>query len=330
MNWEREPLWAKAKLFFDRAFEERREDPLFGLWCSLGLELLARAAVASVNPALLADPDPDQKNLLYALKLTSDSSSTKSLTTARVLNLCRFLFPKFTEDDRKVAVALANRRNEELHSGGAGFTTYPVGEWLVGFYRASWALTDSMGETLESLFGKAEAGVANEVLSQNEAAVKSRVLKLIAEFTKLFAAKTPEEQEKASQLAKVEGEQLSHKRHHRVTCPACKSVATVQGDAFGPEKVIHGDGEIVVRQAVSPRLFSCPACGLKLQGYAELGVAGVGAHYTRASTFSPDEYYGLINPDDTESLAPYLEGYMERHMDKYVADLHADTEYDND
>jgi hypothetical protein len=326
MNWEREPLWAKAKLFFERAFEERREDPQFGLWCSLGLELLARAAVASVSPALLADPDPEQRNLLYALKLTSDSSSTKSLATARVLNLCRFLFPKFSEDDRKIAVALANRRNEELHSGGTGFTTYPVGEWLVGFYRACWALTDSMGETLESLLGKAEAVVANEVLSENEAAVKSKVLKLIAEFAKLFAAKTPEEQEKASQLATLEGEQLSHKRHHRVTCPACKSVATVQGEAFGPEKVIHEDGEIVVHQAVSPRLFSCPACGLKLQGYAELGVAGVGGHYTRTSTFSPDDYYGLINPDDEDSLTPYLE----RHMDKYLADLAADADYDND
>jgi hypothetical protein len=155
-----------------------------------------------------------------------------------------------------------------------------------------------MGETLESLFGKTEADVANEVLSENEAAVKSNVLKLIAEFAKLFAAKTPEEQEKASQLATREGEQLSHKRNHRVTCPACKSVATVRGEAFGPEKVIHEDGG----------------------AWARFRLAG---HYKRTSTFSPDDYYGLINPDDVDSLRPYLE----RHMDKYLADL---ANYDND
>ena len=39
MSWEREPLLTKAKLFFERAFNESRDEPLFGLWCSLGLEL---------------------------------------------------------------------------------------------------------------------------------------------------------------------------------------------------------------------------------------------------------------------------------------------------
>ena len=35
MSWERDPLWAKAKLFFERAFEESPEDSLFGLWASM-------------------------------------------------------------------------------------------------------------------------------------------------------------------------------------------------------------------------------------------------------------------------------------------------------
>ena len=176
MSWEKEPQWAKARLFFERAFEEPREDPLFGLWCSLGLELLARAAIASVNPALLAEPDPDHKNVLQALNLVPAGGPRKSLGIARVLNLCRTVFPKFSEDDRKVALALANRRNDELHSGASAFTEYPPNEWLVSFYHACGSLTDSMGETLESLFGKPEADLATEVLSQNQSAVKSKVM----------------------------------------------------------------------------------------------------------------------------------------------------------
>src|ERR1700733_8056848 len=39
MSWERDPLWAKARLYFEHAFREPRDDPRFGLWCSLGLEL---------------------------------------------------------------------------------------------------------------------------------------------------------------------------------------------------------------------------------------------------------------------------------------------------
>ena len=50
MSWERDPLWAKARLFFQHAFNTQRDDPTFGLWCSLGLELLARAALAVREP----------------------------------------------------------------------------------------------------------------------------------------------------------------------------------------------------------------------------------------------------------------------------------------
>ena len=321
MSWEKEPQWAKARLFFERAFEEPREDPLFGLWCSLGLELLARAAIASVNPALLAEPDPDHKNVLQALNLVPAGGPRKSLGIARVLNLCRTVFPKFSEDDRKVALALANRRNDELHSGASAFTEYPPNEWLVSFYHACGSLTDSMGETLESLFGKPEADLATEVLSQNQSAVKSKVMQLIADHAKLFSAKSPEQQRLATESAKIEGEQLSRKRHHRVTCPACASVATVQGEPFGPEKVLHEDGLIRVRQAVSPRLFSCPACGLKLQGYAELDVAEIGGQYSRTTDFSPDDYYGLIDPKNFDP-SPYVE--------KYLEGLREEAEYDND
>ena len=67
MSWERDPLWAKARLFFGRAFDEPRDDPRFGLWCSLGLELLARAALASISPTLLAAPENTHRYLLHAL-----------------------------------------------------------------------------------------------------------------------------------------------------------------------------------------------------------------------------------------------------------------------
>jgi predicted RNA-binding Zn-ribbon protein involved in translation (DUF1610 family) len=178
-----------------------------------------------------------------------------------------------------------------------------------------------MGETLESLFGKAEADVANEALSHNQAEVKSKVMQLIADHAKLFSAKSPEDRRLAAESARIVGEGLSHKRYHRITCPACGSVATVQGEPFGPEKVLHEDGSILVRQAVSPRLFSCPACGLKLQGSAELDVAGVGGQYTRTTDFSPDDYYGLIDPENFDP-SPYIE--------KYLESVREEAEYDNE
>src|ERR1017187_2516028 len=99
MIWERDPLVAKSKLFFERAFEEPAESPLFGLWCSLGLELLARAAVASISPTLLAEPDRDHRHLLHALNRGNDKSAPQSINTNQVFTLCQMLFQQFTKDD---------------------------------------------------------------------------------------------------------------------------------------------------------------------------------------------------------------------------------------
>lgn len=79
MIWERDPLWAKAKLFLERAFEQPADDPQYGLWCSLGLELLARAAVASVSPTLLAEPEQNHQYLLHALGVGPKMGSPVSI-----------------------------------------------------------------------------------------------------------------------------------------------------------------------------------------------------------------------------------------------------------
>src|SRR5580692_11097907 len=79
VSWERDPLWAKSRLYFERAFAESREDPRFGLWCSLGLELLARAALASISPTLLAESDREHKFQLHALNRGSETVPRRSI-----------------------------------------------------------------------------------------------------------------------------------------------------------------------------------------------------------------------------------------------------------
>jgi len=317
MSWERDPLWAKARLFFERAFDQSRDDAAFGLWCSLGLELLARAALASISPTLLAEPDREHKYLLHALGRGSERTPRKSIGAAQVLSLCNTLFPEFTKEDLTAALAVVNRRNEELHSGAAAFDSYTPNQWLTGLYKACNALTSAMSETLEDLFGEEEAGVANRILAEDRTNTTDRVQKRIASHRSVFETTPPAEQQGAKQQAEAEAEGLAFQGHHRVTCPACGAVATVQGQAFGKEHMSDEDGEIVVRQAVSPTSFLCEACGLKLDGYAELEIAGLGGHYTRRTSCSPDEYYGLIHPDD-----------LPEHIEKYLADQM--QEYDNE
>ena len=308
MSWEREHLWIKAVLFLQRAAGEDRESATFGLWASLGLELLARAAVAKTSSALLADPDKEQKNLLHALGVTS-SNAPKSISTIQVLSLCRILVPGFTEEEFKSSSSLLNRRNEELHTGAAAFETFPTQTWLAGFYRSCKILAEHQGESLASLLGTDEAQVALEMLGKVEASVLGKVKSSIAAHAKVFEEKDTEDRLKLSADAQVESNNLSHRGHHRVECPACKSVATVQGTTYGGERIEHKNDLIIVRENVIPTRFQCRACGLKLDGYQELVAAGVGDHFTHRVEYSPPDYYELIDPNDHETMSRYAEDH---------------------
>jgi hypothetical protein len=317
MSWDRDPLWAKARLFFQNAFNTRRDDPQFGLLCSFGLELLARSAVASVSPVLLALPDNEHKNLLHVVHKESQLPFPQSISVTLVFKLCKRMFADFSEDDNTIALALLNRRNAELHSGAAAFEEYKSSQWLAGFYHACRSLTAVLKVSLTDLFGEQEAKLAEEMLAENRDNIKREVLSAIAAHKRVFDAKQPAEQEAAKLEAEELGQTLSTQRHHRVKCPACGCTATVQGRLFGKEHVTHEEnGDIIVRQAVIPTDFSCIACGLKLLSYAQLETAGLGDHYTRKTTYSPEEYYGLINPDD-----------IDEYLEERAGDL---REYDNE
>lgn len=302
MSWERDPLWAKARLFFEHALSHDRDDARFGLWCAFGLELLARAAVSSISPALLAEPDREHKNLLHALGRGNPKVGAQSISSSQVFRLCEMLFPAFTANHTTSAVALINRRNAELHTGQSAFDEYTTQQWVPGFYACCKVLAEAMEESLGSLLGETEATEATAVLTVVEKEVRERIRERIAHYKGVFADRPEAERQMARANAEAESERLAHARHHRTRCPACTSTATLQGDALGPSKIEDQDGEIVVRQAVAPRRFACTACGLKLEGYAELATAGLGNQYTRTTRYSPDEYYQLISPDDHAEL----------------------------
>lgn len=306
MSWDRDALWNKAVLFMRRASAEDRDGQEFGLWAAMGLELLARAAVSKTSPALLAEPDKDQKNLLHAFG-AGVGGAPKSISVTQVISLCRVLIPEFTDDEFKAANALFSRRNEEVHTGSAAFSTFQTQNWLPGFYRCCKILSEHQGESLESLLGNEEALIASETLGKVEADVVARVKSQISAHAKVFESKEQVEQDSLAADATKMGDSLSYKGYHRVVCPACKSVATVQGTVHGGERIEHKDGAIVVRQNVVPTRFSCPACGLKLTGYPELHAAGVGDHFTHRSEYSPDQYYNLIDPNDPDELDRFAE-----------------------
>jgi hypothetical protein len=309
MSWECKPLWTKACLFFEKAFKENYDDPAFSLWCAMGLELLSRSSIAKFSPTLLAEPDRDHKHLLQALNLGSANTTGKSIAMTQVLSLCQKLIPDFTEEQVKLALAVTARRNEELHSGEAAFVQYPTHHWRVGFYKCCKILAESQGESLQALFGSEEGLAAEEILTQMEEKVLKETKDLIALHKKDFDSKGDEDKLQLAVDAESRGEILSHQKHHRVNCPACACIATIQGDAYGLERVQPTDDKIIVRQSVKPTKFWCKACDLKLIGYGALFSAGVAEDFNHTISYTPEEYYGLINPDDVSAIRSVAEDH---------------------
>lgn len=306
MTWDRDPLWAKARLFMERAFGQDLESDTFGLWAAMGLEVLARSAIAKVSPLLLADPDKEQRNILHGLGYGS-GAGPKSIPTVQVLMLCRTLLPEFTEDEFKAAFSIVARRNDELHTGTAAFHEYGTQHWLPGFYRCCKVLSEFQGESLNALFGNDEAAAAEQSLQRAEESVLGSVRTKIAAHKRVFEAKDVGDREDLSTTSAQKADALSHSGHHRVQCPACGSSATVQGDVYGGERVEHNERSIIVRRSVVPTRFACMACDLKLAGYGELHAAGVADHFTRRQEYSPEEYYGLVDPSDYEALNDHMQ-----------------------
>jgi hypothetical protein len=309
MAWTQESLWTKARLFAERAFDQQDNTDHFGLWAALALELLARSSLASVSPALLAEPDPNHANLLHALGRGTASHSAKSVGTTQVLELCRKLFSgSITQDDVTNARALINRRNEELHTGAAAFSEYPTDKWLVGFHRICKALCEAQGRTLADFYGADEAAKASDMINEATEETKGRIKSLIASHRKVFEQKSPDERD----VAKNAAEKLAHEAHwqgkHKVTCPACSSAGCVVGENYGRESVALEHDAVAIKQPMIPRSFRCLACGLHLRNFGELDAAGLGGRYISTSYDSVAGHFGLEDPSDRDEYEmPYMD-----------------------
>lgn len=310
MNWSKDALFSKAKLYFEKAEDEERDSTFFGMYYAFGLELLARAALADISPTLLAEPNQTQSNLLYALGLKDVSCKPKSIMTNRVIALCSELIEDFDTDLEKIATLMTERRNEELHTGSGGFAEYNIDNWIAGFYKVCQVLTASMGESLDTLFGRETAKEATEIILQDTEKVKKEVLDKISARKKTYdedLKNSPDEVAATIARAKRIVEEKTHNGYHHVDCPCCGNVALIYGkERMSSHDVIDND-EVVVRKDVTASFFQCDVCKLRLSSYAELKSANLPLHYTNTYHYDPTEYFDI----DIDSMleADYFEGY---------------------
>lgn len=289
--WSQSQLLAKAQRYAEEMNRYQRDDWRFGLWASFTLEILARAALAHVSPALLAETGRETwDNLYYALGHVPKTARfiPKSVDASVVFARLKEILPDFDNRLTGVAGSQLARRNEDLHSGGTPFDDVPPGSWLPLYYEACSVLMKSMGGTLSDLIGEADAKAANEMISAAKDESAKAVNKSVGAHKTVWEDRTEEDREKLASQAAV---WATKQDGHRVKCPACNCDALVTGSPIAPPSRQLEDDEIVEKQQTLPSRFECVACGLKISGLPQLHACGLGNPYTSTTRYSAYDYY---------------------------------------
>ncbi|RFB84795.1 hypothetical protein B5K11_32160 [Rhizobium leguminosarum bv. trifolii] len=293
-NWDAEALFLKAQRYAER-MKDSSDEWERALWSSLSLELLGRAALSNVSPALLADADKNWTNLYHALGFEPNEgkSAPKSIPVTEVFKRLAGIYPEtFISENHSFCVVHTGRRNSELHSGEAVFEGIASSSWQPQFYAACTALLATMDLTLRDFIDGSEAEVAERLIAAAADKSAQAALADVAAHHKEWLALGDDERTSLADSAKV---WATRQTGHRVNCPACSSVALVQGEAITPA-VVKLDAEqslVVETQDYLPSQFECVACRLKIHSLSRLAAVdnNLANRFKKMRTYDAAEYY---------------------------------------
>lgn len=292
-SWDAEALYAKAERYIERMLEEDSDGWEHALWSSLALELLARAALSNITPALLAETgEKNWQHLFHSLGFTPTESkfSPRSIGVGEVLKRLRELLPEFNNELEAFCVVHTGRRNAELHSGVLAFDGVPSSAWHPKFYRSCGVLLKSMGYELKEFVGDDEAEAAEKLIAAAQDEAAKSVKGDVEAHRKVWLAKDEADRQRLVNSARS---WAIKQAGHRVKCPACSSDALVIGEPVGaPHKTIEDD-EITESQTYLPTQFQCIACDLKVMGLSRLSVIDLGARYKKTLVYDAADYYAV-------------------------------------
>lgn len=305
--WNAEALYDKAERYMQNAARLDSDGWEYALWSSLALELLARAALANVHLALLADSEKQGASLISALGFepVEKKFSPKSIPVTEVFKRLTVLVPDFFAEHENFGVQHTGRRNAELHSGELGFDGVRGASWQPRFYQTCAALLGSMGMSLKDFVGKEEAKAAKALIEAASDEKAKAVLGDVEAHQKVWNAKDDKERATLADQAVV---WATRQEGHRVNCPACRSASLVTGAPVAAAVRTLEDDEIVERQEYLPDRFECIVCGLKIAGLSRLVVVGLSDRYTNTQTYDAAEFYA----EEADEWAQYEDDNNER------------------
>ena len=292
--WDYESLYKKAKVYALKALEhDQPESDEVPLWSILALELLARATLSRVNPALLADPR-DSGSVLHACGFPSKKAPT-SVPAKMVFHRCVVVCEDFTEQDYDKCLEWLNWRNEELHTGELPFEQLKTGAWLSDFFRICETLLVQNQSSLEDFVGSEHAATAADMTSALSAQKRSEAFETVKERKVEFQDFQIEERlEKIKKgKEKLERNYTLRARGREIVCPSCEGPALVIGNLIRSTTPRDNDGEFVQDDVWLPTALICWCCGLKFNEHAHVSALEYGDQFVTQDILDPKEYYEI-------------------------------------
>jgi hypothetical protein len=302
---ERDALYAKSQVYIRRGLRAQagKDAEEYQLWASLALELLGKAALANVHPALVADPTHSPS--LFAACGRQLLADIRTIAAKTVFERLGHIDKTFDTRHQKFCEQMALRRNAELHSGESPFSGMSAEAWEREFWGAVEAVLGMQDETLETWLGaegsKAPAMIIEQADEALQWAVKNRLVRCEEDFGKKYQdpnkrAQTVAESEKFRYWESPKRLHWLYDGYERHTCPACGSKGVIGGSLWSEEASPDQDEgdptlEWVDRTFGSDEFF-CSACELQLYGSREVLAAGLPEEFVlsdiRERRFEPE------------------------------------------
>lgn len=275
-SFDYEPIWLKAVAFINRALDLTDDFEERAFWAACALELLGKAALTKVNPALIADITPDAQSLLIATGLHEDASHFVSVQAKTVFMRCQSLSKGF---DLVRAKRIAGNRNGYLHSGAPFCTGIPAERWWEEYWPLVSILLAEQGKELADLVGADREDEINTILARSRQHAEQRAQALI-DRAKLMYQRLQRDELTEADLAAIRSRTSGHFLYvcgH--TCPACGNEGTLRGGTTLESEDIYeydeNDDFIYTVREIATDEFGCRSCGLLLRGpdavsYADL------------------------------------------------------------
>lgn len=307
--YDAEALLGKSRIFLERGLEARHGNDfgLFHTWAALSLELLGKAALAKVHPVLVADPNKFT-NLLVACGRSS-TDDVKSIGAKTVYERLGLLSNRFDKRAMTFCQLMANRRNEELHSGLSSTTGLKPEAWVPEFWRVAQIILEIRNESLEDWVGFEEATSALKLIQNSSKVLEEAVLARIRRCKAAYEESYPEDSLARRQVlaesartywpAAMHTQVQAFDGYDKQKCPACGAAGWIFGSEAGKHRgEQEWDEEAGWLQwehtAFNTEEFGCGFCGLRLAGRQELDIAALPEEFTKSELAEADyeEEYG--------------------------------------